>query len=285
MFHVEHRPTEYYLRNVRDHFVSGESFDLLWSDRKGVLKTDPVPHRLEDYYAGPEYASHEEGGSGWKGRMYRGVRHFQHGLKYAWVKRLSPKPGIALDVGTGTGEWPDYLSKRGWAVRATEPSAKGRSRATAKGVQITQDFMSLEGEAFDLITLWHVMEHIGSLDKALAQINRLCSPNGYVIVAVPNFLSWDAGHYGVFWAAWDVPRHIWHFSRAGLIALYEEHGFSLVRTYPLWADAFYVSLLSEGYKRGRASVVRALWSGLRSNMRSLLDSEPSSRVYVFQKLK
>lgn len=219
------------------------------------------------------------------GKVYRLVRAYQFHLKFAWVRKYTDRPSRALDVGAGTGEWLSFLKKKGWAIAGTEPSDSGRNRAASKGVDLAPSLLEIEGGGFGLITLWHVLEHVVDLSTMLKGLNELTREDAVLIVALPNFQSWDARHYGSFWAAWDVPRHIWHFSVDGIRELIEPFGFEFVGSRPLWLDAFYVAVLSEKYKFGRPRYFRALVNGIRSNLSAMATSESSSRVYVFRKRK
>ena len=151
-----------------------------------------------------------------------------------------------------------------------------------KGVNFAGTLSDLESHSFDLITMWHVLEHVTNLDEYLAELKRLLTPTGTILIAVPNFKSFDANYYGRFWAAFDVPRHIWHFSITAIQKLFEEKEMKLVDVHPMKFDSFYVSLLSEKYKTGKMNFIRAFFVGLKSNHSAKQTKEYSSHIYIIK---
>jgi 2-polyprenyl-3-methyl-5-hydroxy-6-metoxy-1,4-benzoquinol methylase len=188
-----------------------------------------------------------------------------------------------LDVGAGTGDFLIAAQKKGWSVEGVEPNRDARMRSREKGMELRPDMDALPRKEFQIITLWHVLEHLPELENQILKLRSHLEDEGTMIIAVPNYRSYDARYYKEFWAAYDVPRHLWHFSRTSIERLFDKHGLKVVRTKPMVFDAFYVSLLSEKYKTGKSNFVKAFFLGLRSNMNGWLTKEHSSIIYMLQK--
>jgi 2-polyprenyl-3-methyl-5-hydroxy-6-metoxy-1,4-benzoquinol methylase len=195
--------------------------------------------------------------------------------------------GALLDVGSGTGAFVKYMQQNGWQVTGLEPDADARKVATEVNKVTLQDismFYELPPFSFDAITLWHVMEHVHDLQQYVQQLKNLLKINGRLFIAVPNYTSADAAVYKENWAAYDVPRHLYHFSPKSMQVLMERNGLKLLDHKPMWYDSFYISLLSSQYKNGKASLVGAFLNGLRSNYKAMGDVKKcSSVIYVVGK--
>jgi 2-polyprenyl-3-methyl-5-hydroxy-6-metoxy-1,4-benzoquinol methylase len=163
-----------------------------------------------------------------------------------------------------------------------EPSDKARAIALKKAVSFVDETSGLESHSFDVITMWHVLEHVPNLDKQIKELKRLLKPSGTLIVAVPNFKSFDAKYYGSFWAAYDVPIHFWHFSKKAIKIIFEKEDMELEKVLPMKFDSFYISLLSEKYKHGKMNFIKAFFVGLQSNIRAKQNNEYSSHIYVLK---
>lgn len=267
-----------------DHTVSQESFSIVRCTGCGFLMTNPRPDNadLGRYYKSEQYISHSNTSKGWVNRVYKIARSFTLAQKYKLVKPYASENGL-LDIGCGTGAFLDYCAEKGLNVEGVEPDEDARKFAQSEyGFQLkTEDALDEWPDAqFSAITMWHVLEHVPNLSERIAQLKRLLSARGRIFVAVPNHTSADAHHYRQYWAAYDVPRHLWHFSPATIRTLFNKHGFVLERTLPMKLDAYYVSLLSERYKNGNA--LGAFWQGFRSNWLAGNDKW-SSQIYVFKK--
>jgi SAM-dependent methyltransferase len=192
-----------------------------------------------------------------------------------------------LDIGAGTGAFANQMVQSGWNVLGLEPDEFAREKALSNydlKLQELTALSSLVGETFDAITLWHVLEHVHDLHGYLEKFLEILKPEGRLIVAVPNYTSYDASYYKENWAAYDVPRHLYHFSPKSMHILLEKKGFVLETIKPMWFDSFYVSMLSEKYKYGKQNLLRAIWVGLRSNYKALSVTEKcSSVIYVIRK--
>ncbi len=190
--------------------------------------------------------------------------------------------GAILDIGAGTGDFLAVAKQNGWSTTGIEPSPKAKSIAITKGISFVENTTDLANHSFDVITMWHVLEHVPDLDFQIKELKRLLKPSGTLIVAVPNFKSFDAKHYGKFWAAYDVPIHFWHFSKKAIELLFAKENMKLKKVLPMKFDSFYVSLLSEKYKNGKMNFIKAFFIGLKSNWKAARTKEYSSHIYVLK---
>jgi len=203
-------------------------------------------------------------------------------IKPVLINSLQPQKGRILDVGAGTGDFLSVAKNNGWQTIGVEPSEKAKEIAKNKGVSFVDQTSELENHSFDVISMWHVLEHVPDLDKQIKELKRLLKPTGTLIIAVPNFKSFDAKHYGKFWAAYDVPIHFWHFSKTAIKLLFEKEAMQLEKILPMKFDSFYVSLLSEKYKSGKMNFINAFFIGLQSNWKAKANFEYSSHIYILK---
>ncbi len=276
-----------YLR-VKDHSVSGEKFDLIFDKSLDLLATTPQPSEKElpKYYESEDYISHTDGKRNWFENLYQIIKSIALKRKLKLINNYTNDTGVLLDVGCGTGDFLNIAKRNGWEVSGVEPNAQARSIANSKTANLVFDIehlLEFDAHQFDVITLWHVLEHLPKLNDHFKIFNRLLKPNGVLVIAVPNYKSFDANHYKSFWAAFDVPRHLWHFSQTSIKKLATINRFNVVRTKPMIFDAYYVSLLSEKYKTGSMNPLKAIWVGWRSNLSALRSKEYSSLIYVLKK--
>lgn len=267
---------------VKDHSVSGEDFELLLNKEFQLLKTNPVPRDLEKYYQSEDYISHTDGKRSLFEKIYHWVKQYTLSQKEQLISSYVGKKGNLLDIGAGTGDFLAYAQKKNWKVTGIEPNSKARELAQKKGVSFVEDMAELSDNSFDVVTMWHVLEHVPDLDKQLTELKRICKSGGFIVIAVPNYKSYDAKHYKEYWAAYDVPRHLWHFSKTSVQKLFSEKGMKLEKVYPMYFDSFYVSLLSEKYKSGKMNFLKAFWVGLKSNLSGMKTREYSSHIYVLK---
>ena len=273
-----------------DHYATGESFDLCRCMDCGFLFTQdfPVEAEIGKYYETPEYISHSDTRKGLMNSVYHMVRKLMLSRKAKLVKECSHlECGSILDIGTGTGYFINKMKELRWNVSAIEKSQQARNFAKEHfniEVNSPEELYSLLDSSFDVITLWHVMEHLEQLNKTWETINRILNDNGVLIVAVPNCESYDAKKYRDMWAAYDVPRHLWHFTPTTISKLASKHGFALTERYPMPFDAFYVSMLSEKYKKKSFTFIRGLLTGTMAWLSSLSSKDKSSSmIYIFRK--
>jgi 2-polyprenyl-3-methyl-5-hydroxy-6-metoxy-1,4-benzoquinol methylase len=269
---------------VKDYSVSGETFELLHDADLDMLITHPQPslEKLPSYYESKDYISHTDGNKSLFEKLYQFVKSIALKNKLKLINEQSPK-GRILDIGAGVGDFLSVCKNDGWQTVGIEPSEKAKAIAIQKGVSFVNDLASLENNSFDIITMWHVLEHVPNLEEYISELKRLIKANGTIIIAVPNFNSFDANYYGKFWAAYDVPIHFWHFSKTAIAKLFAPQKLKLQKVLPMKFDSFYVSLLSEKYKNGKINYLKAFWIGWKSNRYGKRNSEYSSHIYILKK--
>lgn len=280
---MDNTPEKHYMK-VKDHSVSGEVFELVYNEQYDMLQTSPQPQgaKLAKYYESDDYISHTDASRTLVEKMYQLVKRYALKSKASLIEGYS-KSGKLLDIGAGTGDFGIVMKGRGWNVAGYEPSVGAAGIAREKGLELINDFEEINDASVNVITMWHVLEHVPDVNGQLQEIYRMLKPGGHVFIAVPNFNSYDARHYKQNWAAFDVPRHLWHFSRQSIKRLAGEHSFKVLRVHPMKFDSFYVSLLSEKYKTGSNNLIQAFWQGLRSNIAARKNNEYSSLIYVLKK--
>ena len=273
-----------------DHCASGEAFHLCRCHDCGFLFTQDFPSADEigRYYETPAYVPHSDTRKGLVNKLYHAVRGHMLKRKARMVMHEAHRDmGRLLDIGTGTGYFPALMLRRGWQADAVEKSAGARRFAKEHfGLDVLPEeaLQTLEEGSYDVITLWHVMEHIEPLNELWQRLNTLLAPKGVLIVAVPNASSFDADRYGAYWAAYDVPRHLWHFTPDTMQRFGTKHGFILAGRYPMPFDGFYVSMLTERYMHRTLPFVRGMLAGAMAWLASLVRKErSSSMIYVFRK--
>lgn len=276
--------------NVKDHSVSGESFELVYNEEFDMLETRPQPSEktLPSYYQSEDYISHTDSKRNLLEKVYQSVKSIALKRKLKLINTVSNDNKKLLDIGCGTGDFLQVGKQDNWSVIGIEPNEQARYLANQKVGNLVFDVAMLakfEPHSFDVITLWHVLEHLPNLDEQFSLFNRLLKSNGTLIIAVPNFNSHDANHYKEFWAAFDVPRHLWHFSKTSISRLSEKVGLKVRSVLPMKFDSFYVCLLSEKNKTGSMNPLKAFWNGWRSNLKANTSGEYSSLIYIINKEK
>ncbi len=271
---------------AKDYLVSGESFDLLYDSEREMLITSPQPslENLSKYYESEEYISHTDNKKGVVNFLYQKVKSRALQSKTNLIFKLNKGTGSLLDIGAGTGDFLKVAKDKGWNVQGVEPNENARELAAAKNIFLKETIEEYAGSQFEVITLWHVLEHLPNLEEAIQQIENLLAPGGTLIIAVPNYNSYDSKYYKSFWAAFDVPRHLWHFSKNSMKLIFSNN-LTLEKIKPMIFDSFYVSLLSEKHKNGSSSFVKAFLIGLWSNISAWSNKEYSSLIYCFKKSK
>ena len=269
---------------VRDHSVSKENFELLLDADLQLLKTSPQPslENLPKYYESDDYISHTDSKRSLFEKMYQIIKSYSVNKKVGLINQYHSQKGKLLDIGAGTGDFLSIAKKAGWEITGIEPNQKAKSIAIAKNVNFAENLESLPSQSFDVITMWHVLEHVPDIENQIKTLKRLIKPNGTIIIAVPNYKSFDAKYYGSFWAAYDVPRHLWHFSKTAIEKLFAKEDLKLIKVSPMVFDSFYVSLLSEKYKTGKMNFLKAFCIGLKSNIKAKQNFEYSSHIYFIK---
>ncbi len=267
---------------AKDHLVSGQNFDLYHDALWDMMLTLPVPDDLESYYKSTAYKPHHHKNTSLTDRLYNWVRKRNYAYKFCLMKQFNPNMQSVLDYGTATGEFLGFLMEKTIKVFGVEPNKNARRIAneiTKNNVKVSIDELI---DKYDAITLWHVLEHVPDIDNLIEKLKARLNDNGILVIAVPNFKSYDARHYQEFWAAYDVPRHLWHFSPLAIQKLFEKHQMKLVGQKPLFFDSFYVSLLSEQYKTGKKNWIKSFFTGLKSNWKARKTGSYSSLIYILQ---
>jgi 2-polyprenyl-3-methyl-5-hydroxy-6-metoxy-1,4-benzoquinol methylase len=274
---------------ARDHTVTGESFSLYECHQCGLRFTFPFPDELhiDRYYHSENYISHSDTRQGLVNKAYHIVRTFSLKQKKSWVARFTHlSRGHILDIGCGTGAFLQVMKTAGWETTGLEPDSRARQIAQEKYQLIPlplEEMPRLPEKSFHAITLWHVLEHVHNLHGYMKRMKQLLMPGGVLFLAVPNYQSKDAKKYGSSWAAYDVPRHLYHFSPKAMTRLAEDHQYRVAAMIPMPFDAFYISLLSEKYARGRTRYVSGFLTGLRSWAHARKHPKSaSSLLYVLQ---
>jgi len=273
---------------AEDTTVSHQKFPIWHCNKCTARFTQDVPEErhIGAYYRSSAYISHSNTSKGFINKLYHSVRSVTLQSKRKLVETYAGK-GNLLDVGAGTGAFASVMQKNGWNVTGLEPDATARANAK-KDFDIElltgQDIFGLEHNYFDVITLWHVLEHIHQVHIYLDLMFALLKKDGILIVAVPNYTSHDAKVYKEKWAAYDVPRHLYHFSPASMQQLLELHQFTNIIQKPMWFDSFYVSVLSEKIASGDTNIIKAFANGTISNIKAINNpSRCSSVIYVAKK--
>lgn len=271
-----------------DYSCSKEIFKIVSCETCGFKFTNPRPKKeeIKKYYLSEDYISHTNNKKGLVNWLYQKIRTYTIKRKTFLLKN-NCKKGRHLDIGCGTGEFLDSCKKEGFSVQGIEPSKKARQKAIKNynlNVYKEETLANIKSLQFDSISMWHVLEHIYDLKQYMNDISRILKKEGRVIVAVPNPKSWDCLHYKEFWAAWDVPLHLWHFSKENIIFLFEKYGLECIKTKPMIFDSFYISILSEKFKFGKQNLIKSFLIGLYSNILGLITKKGcSSTIYIFEK--
>ena len=271
-----------------DHTVSRETFSIVQCNSCGFKFTNPRPEedKLGAYYKSEDYVSHSNTKKGFINSTYQSVR------KYTLLKKLELiskyyKTGKILDIGCGTGEFLNTCKSAKWETFGIEPDPDARKMAKDNfGLDVREEseINNLSNEGFDIISMWHVLEHVPRLNERIEDLKRLIKPDGVIIIAVPNCNSLDAKIYGENWAAYDVPRHLYHFTPKDIELVFKNHGLKMFKVLPMVFDSFYVSMLSEKIKTGKTNIIRSTWNGFRSNLSALKSGKTSSsQIYLIRK--
>lgn len=270
---------------ARDSLVSKSTFTLKKCSDCGFIFTNPRPHKnaISDYYVSEEYISHSAKKGSLFNRLYNIIRDRNISYKLRLISEFKKEPSNIYDYGCGVGTFLNKASRNGWNVKGYEPNEKARTLAIQSGIEIeTPDqILSNEKKCMDVITLWHVLEHIHDLNETITTLISLLSDDGVLVVAVPIADSWDAVKYKENWAALDVPRHLYHFTQSSIEKLFSKFGMKIASVHPLKFDAYYISLLSE--KTPILKYFATLINGWYSNYRAKHTSRYSSLIFFIQK--
>ena len=279
--------------SLKDYRITQEPFTLASCQNCNFIVTQDVPpfDRIGKYYESPEYLEHSNKSEGIFDLTYNTLRRTMFAYKYRMIKNLHGEKTI-LDIGAGSGQFLHYMDQKGYKVSGVELSSKAREYAKNNFgliLKTPEELHSIDNTSkFYTITLWHVIEHLYDVHKTIQKLSTLLERDGYLIIAVPNSDSFDAKYYGKYWAGWDAPRHLWHFTPSTLRSVMKKHGFEAQKIRFLPFDPFFNALLSENYRHGKSifNIFRALLVGTLSFIRGIIDIERSSSiVYIFSKNK
>jgi 2-polyprenyl-3-methyl-5-hydroxy-6-metoxy-1,4-benzoquinol methylase len=275
---------------AKDYTVTHQDFMVWHCDNCTARFTQDVPEQniIGAFYQSANYISHTDNKKGLVNTLYHLVRkRTLNAKKKLIISELGINKGEILDIGCGTGAFLNIMNASGWGITGLEPDETARKKAAALyniNPQSSEKLFELKPASYNAITLWHVLEHVHELHPYVKQIANLLTPNGKIFIAVPNYTSKDADTYSAYWAAYDVPRHLYHFSPAAIEHLLTDYNLQLKTIKPMWFDSFYVSLLSEKYKNGKGNIIKAFWNGLLSNLEAIGDKKKcSSVIYIISK--
>ncbi|GAB4395352.1 MAG: class I SAM-dependent methyltransferase [Microscillaceae bacterium] len=273
---------------VPDYAISQETFSLVQCKECGFCFTNPrpAPAEIGFYYASEEYISHSNRRRGLFSQLYQWVRQKALVEKKALIHQqtgFQPEQAMRLlDYGCGTGEFLYTMHRAGWRAYGVEPAQIARQQAIQlTGLPIYPNLWQapFEEKKYDVITLWHVLEHVHALLQTMAQLRKLLRPGGAMLLALPNRAAEEAAVFGKYWAAYDVPRHLYHFDSWDVQKLALRFDLRLVQTFPMYYDAYYVSLLSEKYRSGYLNYWAGLQQGWLSNRNAGRSGHYSSLIY------
>ena len=279
-----------FVLTAKDFTVTDEEFEI-WECKNCTQRfTQNIPDSEEigKYYHSENYISHSDNTTGLINKLYHKVRRRTLVQKKKLIIETTAKStGQILDLGCGIGAFLDTMKHANWLCTGIEPDEGARNKAQELyGLQVKDagEFYNLPFETFDAITLWHVLEHVHELHPYITQLSKLLAPGGKLFIAVPNYTCGDEKIYNEYWAAYDVPRHLYHFSPTAMEQLMNKHGLKIDKMEPMWYDSFYVSMLSEKYKTGIQHPVRAVINGTISNLETMFDrSRCSSLIYIISR--
>ena len=274
---------------TQDYFFTKQKFIINQCTECGFKFTNPRPglDDLPKYYESTEYISHSNADKGLINRIYQIVRTLTLKSKARLINAYV-REGQILDIGCGTGEFLNTMQQNNFVATGIEPNQDARKHAKRKyglAVYDEADIIGLSKNHFNVITLWHVLEHVFNLNERISKIKELIAEDGILVVALPNPSSWDAKHYGKFWAAYDCPRHLYHFDQLAVKNLFNSYGFEIVNQKPMYFDSFYVSMLSEKYKQSKFQFLKGLIKGFISNISAIFNQgNYSSIIYVLKQI-
>ncbi len=272
----------------KDHLVTKEDFSILIDEETELLVTSPQPsvEEIGKYYESEEYNSHSAEAKSAFDKVYEFVKTINLKSKFSVIAKHQTsniKHQTILDIGCGAGDFLNFCKNKNWEVSGVEPTKKAREISENKlGIKISSE-LSLKhfgDNSFDVVTMWHVLEHRFDIMETVAELKRIVKPGGLIVIALPNYKSYDAQFYKQHWAAYDVPRHLFHFTRKTIEIIFAKNELKLSKVYPMWFDSFYVSLISEKNMTGKMNPFRAIFIGMLSNLKAIFSKEASSLIYV-----
>lgn len=272
-----------------DYSTSKENYNIFKCNDCTFAFTQDAPDEesIGTYYKSEDYVSHSNTKKGVFFKIYHLVRNFMLKSKRKTIQKNTKLiSGKLLDIGSGTGYFINHMKNNGWEVNGIEQDAEARNYGIKEfnlDVFDKNKLFEFKKNSFDVVTMWHVLEHIHRLDDYLKTIKEILKSDGKLIIAVPNYTSFDARHYKKYWAAYDLPIHLWHFSPKSILILFEKYNFKLAKTKGMPFDSFYVSALSEKYKKSSLGLIKGMYFGMLSYINALFNKNKySSLIYIFE---
>jgi 2-polyprenyl-3-methyl-5-hydroxy-6-metoxy-1,4-benzoquinol methylase len=272
---------------VKDFNVSKETFPLHKCNECDIIFTNDIPNEehIGAYYKFANYVSHTDTRESLFYKLYHMVRNVMLLVKYKWISSYVINGKKVLDIGSGTGAFLAYLRKKGWTIKGVEADSQARDNALKinkiESIQ-PSEFYKLS-ESFNVISLWHVLEHLHDLDGYLLKIKQIMQQDGVLLIAVPNPTSLEANYYKNYWDGYDVPRHLYHFSPKSMAFLADKYNFKIISNKRMWFDSVYTALLSEKHQKGLS--IRGILVGLLSNLYSLFNKNRAGSITYILKHK
>lgn len=289
----ESKSSKFY-ESVQNRLNIEESFKIAECENCGFKFLNPRPNinSIEKYYDVEKYHPHKISEESLVDKIYLKVRNINISTKKKLLNKLSPQDKTLLDIGCGTGEFLEAMRNDSWTVTGIETAKEARDMANRDGIKVYDNLNNI-GQQFNIITMWHVLEHIHDVPKLMDNLNRLLTENGYLIIAVPNIDSTDAKFYKENWIALDTPRHLYHFTPKDISALFNKHNFEVKQiTNRLFFDVWYNALLSaqhlskvENRSTSIGDLLKAGIIGKLSFLNGLFNpsQKASSPIYIIQK--
>jgi len=275
----------------KDHFLTKETFNIAECKKCGFRFTNPRPaaEHIFKYYESKDYISYSHSKKGIINFLYQLIKKYSLKQKFNLINKYKTSSGKKiLDIGCATGDFLNIFKKNNWLTYGIEPNEKVRNHAVSLynlNIKDEKELLKLEANSFDVITMWHVLEHIHQLNKRITEVKKLLKKDGILIIAVPNYKSLDADIYKEFWAGYDIPRHLYHFSQSSIKNLFEKYNFKVEKIFPLKFDSFYISLLSEKYKTGKPKFINGFLNGLKSNISAAKNkNDYSGLIYLIKNM-
>ena len=272
---------------LNDYFLTQEEFEILECNNCKLLFTSPcpTPDKIGDYYKSDDYLSHNEDKKGLFAKIYNKVK--KRNIKNKFNIAISGRQSAAsiLDIGCGMGDFLLHAKEKGCNISGIEPSEDARKIAEKKlecKILPPEELQNIPDNSFDIITMWHVLEHVADLKTEIYHLQRILKKDGKLVLALPNYKSYDAEYYKEKWAAYDVPRHLNHFSQTSIKNIFKETTLQLIDIKPLKWDSFYISMLSEQYLDSKNCFIKGILTGWKSNRKARKSGEWSSLVYIFK---
>lgn len=272
--------------DIKDYFLSQEDFQLLECGNCNLTFTSPIPSDISNYYKSENYLSHKDDKKGIIPFVYKKIKKINIKYKFKIASQGLKENFSILDIGCGIGDFLLYAKEHNCTVYGIEPNEEARLIAENKlntKLYSPDNLQNIPDNSIELITMWHVLEHVDNLKEEISQLERILKENGRLVLALPNYNSFDAEYYKDKWAAYDVPRHLYHFSQTSIKNIFNKTSLHLSDTKPLKWDSYYISMMSEGYVKGKTSLLKSLLIGWKSNRKARKNMEYSSLIYVLDK--